>query len=58
MNDFIGSHCRMLLGFGRVRVKEQDLLLLPGMTDIGREKWHQLSTDDSHQIVKDRFGLG
>lgn len=48
----------MLLGFGRTRVKEQDLLLLLGMADIGRGKNAiQLTTDDSHQSDKDRFGL-
>lgn len=57
VNDFTGSPCRMFLGFGRVRVKKQGLLLLPGMADIGREKWHQPSTDASHQSIKDRFGL-
>lgn len=48
----------MFLGFERAKVKEQDLLLLPGKADIDRQKWHHLSTEDSHWSVKDGVVLG
>lgn len=57
MKFFQGSHCRVVLGFGRARVKEQDMLFLPGMADTGREKWHLLSTEDSHQSTVLRICL-
>lgn len=48
----------MLLGFERAKVKEPDLLLVPGKADIDRQKWHHLSTEYSRWNVKDRVGLG
>lgn len=58
LGEWLHSYCRMLLGFERAKVKEWDLLLLPGKADIDRQKRHHLSTEDGHWNVKDRVGLG
>lgn len=46
VNNFIRSHWRVVLGLGRTRVKELDLLLLHGIAHTDREKWHLLSIDE------------
>lgn len=46
-------------GFGRARVEEQDLLLLPRTADNGRENGIYLTLIVTReQCYKDKFGLG
>lgn len=56
------SHCRVVeeeSSFGRARVEEQDVPLLPRKADNGRENGIYLALIVTReQCYKDKFGLG